>query len=309
MAVLRPNPAEPTMPAQPTRTRAAQRLLKRLLRSKLATFGALILLSVVLVALFAPVLTSHDPSQIEVVNRMKPPSWQAGGDPKHLLGTDHLGRDVLARLLYGSQISLIVGFTAVAVAGTLGVTLGMLSGYFGGRFDSIITRIAEIQQAFPFILLAIAVMVVLGAGLRNIILVLGVSGWVPYARVVRAQTLSVREREFVEAAQAMGAHSRRIIFKHILPNVAAPVIVIASFSVASTIISEASLSFLGLGVKPTVPTWGAMLAEGREYLQEAWWLVTFPGIAIALTVLAINVLGDWLRDVLDPRMKNADVGR
>lgn len=196
----------------------------------------------------------------------------------------------------------MVGIVSVFISGTLGITLGLLVGYFGGWFDDILMRVADVQLAFPFILLMLAVLAVIGPGLGNLIMVLGITGWVTYARVVRGQVFSLREKEFVEAARSIGAGSARIIFKHIMPNVLGPVIVIASFAVASTIIAEASLSFLGLGVKPTTPTWGMMLSEGREYVRTAWWLTTLPGLAIAFTVLGINLLGDWLRDVLDPRM-------
>lgn len=305
-----PNPVE-TSTAAPGRASSspAMRLLRRLMRAKLALAGSIILLLVSLTAVFAPIIVPADPSEVNIMDRLKPPVWQEGGDPRHLLGTDQVGRDILSRLIYGSRVSLLVGLAAVALGGTVGVILGLTSGYFGGVYDDVVVRVGEIQQAFPFILLAIAFLVVLGQGLGNLILVLGISGWVPYCRVVRASVLSIREREFVEAAHAMGARNSRIIYSHILPNVTAPVIVIASFSVASTIIAEASLSFLGLGVPVSVPTWGAMLSEGREYLREAWWLVTFPGLAIMMTVLGINVLGDWLRDMLDPRLKNTDIGR
>jgi peptide/nickel transport system permease protein len=199
---------------------------------------------------------------------------------------------------------LIVGFTAVFISGAIGIVLGLTAGYFGGIVDDIIMRIADITLAFPFILLAIAVMAVLGPGLFNIILVLGITGWVTYGRVVRAEVLSYREKEFVEAAVALGYSSPRIIFKHIFPNVVSAIIVIASFSIASTIISEASLSFLGLGVQPSIPSWGAMISDAREYIYKAWWLAVFPGVAIVLTVLGINIFGDWLRDYLDPGIQN-----
>jgi peptide/nickel transport system permease protein len=204
-------------------------------------------------------------------------------------------------MVYGARVSLLVGVVSVMISGTLGVSLGLLTGYFGGWFDDLLMRLADIQLAFPFILLMLAVLAVIGPGLRNLIIVLGITGWVTYARVVRGQVLSLREKEFIEAARSIGVKDARIIFRHIMPNLLGPVIVIASFAVASTIISEASLSFLGLGVKPTTPTWGMMLSEGREYVRNAWWLTTLPGLAIAITVLGINMLGDWLRDVLDPR--------
>ncbi len=227
------------------------------------------------------------------------------GRTPFLLGTDGLGRDVLSRLIYGARISLLVGFIAVCIGGTLGTTLGLVAGYFGGKIDDIIMRFADIQLAFPFILLAIMFLVVLGPGLVNLVLVLGIGQWVTYARIARAQTIAQREREYVEAAHALGARTASIIFQTILPNILAPLTVIASFNVASVILSEASLSFLGLGVPPTVPTWGGMLNESRDQLIAGrWWLAVFPGAAIALTVLSFNIMGDWLRDFLDPRLKS-----
>jgi peptide/nickel transport system permease protein len=255
---------------------------------------------VVIAAVFAPVITQIDPTSVNLTLRLRPPFPLEGSSIGNPLGTDALGRDIWARMLYGARVSLLVGIVSVIISGTLGITLGLLTGYFGGWFDDVMMRIADVQLAFPFILLMLAVLAVIGAGLRNLILVLGITGWVTYARLVRGQVLSLREKEFVEAARSIGAGSFRIIFRHIMPNVLGPVIVIASFAVASTIIAEASLSFLGLGVKPTTPTWGMMLSEGREYVRQAWWLTTLPGLAIAITVLGINLLGDWLRDVLDP---------
>jgi len=221
-----------------------------------------------------------------------------------LLGSDALGRDVFSRLLSGARVSLLVGIAAIAVGGTIGIVAGLLSGYFGGWVDDLIMRVGDIQLAFPFILLAIMFLVVLGAGVWNLVLVLGVGQWVTYARIVRADTLSLREKEFVEAARALGDSTLSIIFRTILPNILAPLTVIASFNVASVILSEAALSFLGLGVPPSVPTWGSMLAESRDTLiANKWWLAVFPGVAIMLTVLSFNILGDWLRDFLDPRLR------
>jgi len=284
------------------RKRRRYRLWRSLARRKLALFGATIILIMGIVALIAPLLTEHDPTQIDIVKRLQPPGWQDENGVTHLLGTDTLGRDVWARLVYGARISLLVGLSAVLIAGSIGIILGLLAGYFGGALDDVIMRIADIQLAFPFILLAISVIAVLGPGLLKVIAVLGVSGWVPYGRIVRGQVISLRGQEFVQSSRSVGSSNWRILARHILPNTWAPVIVIASFSVASTILAESSLSFLGLGVPPEVPTWGGMLAEGREYLELAPWLATFPGFAIALTVLGINVVGDWLRDYLDPRL-------
>ena len=236
--------------------------------------------------------------------RLLPPAWQVRGNWAFPLGSDHLGRDILSRLIYGARISLLVGVTAVAISGLLGVALGLLAGYRGGRLDRLVMRLVDVQLAFPFILLAITVVAVLGAGLRNVIVVLGVAGWMVYARVVRGEVLAVKEKEFVAAARALGAPEHTIIPRHLLPNVMTPVIIVGTFAVATNIITEASLSFLGLGVEPSIPTWGTMLADGRAYIGRAWWLTTLPGLAILLTVLAINVLGDWLRDRFDPRLRN-----
>jgi peptide/nickel transport system permease protein len=258
----------------------------------------------ILVAIFAPFLTPFDPAEIDIVNRLKPPGGTSPEGEMHLLGTDTLGRDVFTRLIYGARVSLTVGITAVFIAGTLGVLLGLISGYFGGWLDVFIMRLADVQFAFPFILLAIAVLAVMGPGMMKIIIVLGVNGWVRYGRITRSQVLSLREREFVLAARSIGISNMRIIFKHILPNTWSPIIVVASFMVASTIIAEASLSFLGLGVPPAIPSWGGMLADGRDYMERAPWLSIYAGLAISLIVLSINVAGDWVRDYLDPHLKN-----
>jgi peptide/nickel transport system permease protein len=292
------------------------RVWRSLLAAKFPIAGIVILLVVVVMALGATWLSPHDPNLVQIGDRLLPPMFNEGGDPSHPFGTDGMGRDVLARLIYGARISLLVGFTAVAVAGAIGVTLGLLAGFFGGRVDDVIMRLADIQLAFPFILLAISILAVLQARrgadsdltavqrLIPLILTLGVAQWVTYARMARSVTLSLREKEYVEAARALGDSRLSIIFRNILPNALAPLIVLASFNVASTILAEAALSFLGLGVPPSIPTWGGMLAESRDLLiTGVWWLAVIPGLAIVLTVLAINVIGDWLRDFLDPRLR------
>jgi len=278
-------------------------LARGLWRSKPALFSVLVLVAVAALAVAAPVLSPHDPTRLHLRDVLVPPAFIEGGDPAYPLGTDSLGRDILSQLIFGSRVSLAVGLTVVAAGGSLGTVLGLLSGYYGGIVDDIIMRWAEIQLAFPFILMAITFLVVLGPGLQNLIIVLAVGSWMTYARVVRGQVISLREKEFVEAARAVGVRNTMIIIRHILPNAVQPLIVVGSFSVARTIIAEASLSFLGLGVRASTPTWGAMLANGREYITDAWWLVTFPGVAIMIAVLAINTLGDWLRDHLDPRLR------
>lgn len=278
--------------------------LRSLYRRKLAFVATIVILTVILVAILAPILTPYDPTEIDIISRLKPPGWRAPDSSLHILGTDTLGRDVFARLVYGGRVSLFVGLVAVLFAGTLGVFLGLISGYIGGFLDDVIMRIGDIQLAFPFILLAISILAVLGPGVDKLIIVLGIGGWVTYARLTRSQVIYLREMEFVDAAKSVGVRQGRIMFRHVLPNLWGVVIVIASFSVASTIIAEASLSFLGLGVPPEIPTWGGMLSDSREYLEITPWLVIFPGLAISLTVLSINVVGDWIRDYLDPRMKN-----
>lgn len=273
-------------------------------RRRPVVIGAFVtLLIVTFMAITSPYLAPQAPTEVHLLDRLKPPGFVDKTQQRHYLGTDHLGRDLLSRLMYGSRISLMVGVTTVLIGGVLGLLLGMISGYYGGALDDIIMRLADIQLAFPSILLYIAVLAVLGPGLIKVILILGFTGWVTYGRVARGEVLSVREREYVQSARATGASNARILRLHVLPNIIAPLIVVASFAVANNIIAEASLSFLGLGVPPSVPTWGAMLAEALDYLRDAWWPVTFPGLAIMLTVLSINIIGDWLRDYLDPRLK------
>ena len=277
--------------------------LRRLTRRRTALFGLAVVAIVILTAVFAPALSPFDPLEQDISQRLKEPGWQDARGRTHLLGTDHLGRDILARIIYGSRIALMVGLSAVLISGFLGMAIGLISGYFGGRVDDFFMRLADIQLAFPFILLAIAVIGVLGPSLRNIIIVIGVSSWVVYARVVRGEVLSIREREFVQAAIALGSLDWRILVRHVLPNAFTPWLVVATLDMARVIVIESALSFLGLGVQPPTPTWGGMLADGRVYLSTAWWLATFPGLAILITVLGINLFGDGLRDTLDPRLK------
>ncbi len=304
MATLELNPLiTPTYLNTTPRWRIVWRSLRR---ARLALFGAGVLCLVVLMALGADYFAPQDPGEVNLLDRLKPPGYVDDSGRAHYLGTDPLGRDLLSRLVYGSRVSLLVGFSAVLIGGALGLALGLFSGYYGHWLDDVIMRLADIQLAFPNILLYIVVLAVIGPGLINVIAILGFTGWVIYGRVARGQVLSVREQEFVIAARSIGCPDSRIIWRHVLPNIFGALIVVASFAVASNIIAEASLSFLGLGVPPAVPTWGIMLSEGKEYLRDAWWPVTFPGIAIALTVLSINSLGDWLRDYLDPRMKTQE---
>jgi peptide/nickel transport system permease protein len=279
------------------------RLVVRFLRSRRAVLGSVFLLVIALGAVCAGVIAPADPEAIDVNHRLRPPKAVAPSLEKYLLGGDQLGRDILSRIIYGARISLTVGVTAVLLSGSLGMLLGLLAGYYGGRTDEVIMRLADIQLAIPTILLAIALVGVLGPSLRNLILVLGITGWVIYARTIRGVVLSLREQQFVEAARALGSGDRRTLFRCILPNVWTPAIVVASQQVGFMIILESALSFLGLGVQPPTPTWGGMIADGRGYLATAWHVTTFPGLALMATVLAINFFGDGLRDVLDPRLR------
>lgn len=281
------------------------RLARRSLwRAKWPLAALCVLLVLIAAAIFGPSVAPRDPERQDIIARLKQP-MQMDRRKQHVyvLGTDGLGRDVLSRLLYGARISLLVGCVAVMLGGTLGTLLGLLAGYFGGRLDDGIMALADIQLAFPFILLAIMFLLVLGPGVSNLILALGIGQWVTYARIARGQTIAQRDKEYVEAARALGQGHVGILLTGILPNIISPLIIVASFNIASVILAEASLSFLGLGVPPTVPSWGGMLAESREQLLAGrWWLAFFPGTAIMLTVLSFNVLGDWLRDFLDPRL-------
>jgi peptide/nickel transport system permease protein len=285
------------LPSSPRRRR-----WRKFTRHPLGVIGGIILLVVCNSALLADYLAPHEPNKQRLVARFKPPVWAQGGSATYLLGTDNVGRDIFSRIIHGSRISLVVGITAVCISLLIGVTLGLLSGFLGGRVDATIMALVDIMLAFPQLILAFALVAVLGPGLGNIILVLGLTGWERYARVVRAEVLALREREFVQAARAIGMPTPRIIFRHIMPNTFSSVIVLATLQTAQAILAEAALSFLGLGTGQTYPSWGQMIALGRDYVNVAWWLSTFPGIAILLTVLAINLIGDRVRDVLDPRV-------
>lgn len=273
-----------------------------LLRSPTATLGAVVLLAFVLVAFLAPVLAPHAPGAPDLLRRLAPPAWLSG-DTTNLLGTDHLGRDILSRLLYGTRVALIVGALGVALAALIGITLGALAGYFGGWTDTVISRFIDTLIAIPNVILYLAVLFAFGASLLTLVLVIGGVGWTTFARVVRAEVLALRNREFVEASRASGQRPALVLLKHVLPNVLAPILVVGTLNVATVIILEASLSFLGLGVQPPTVTWGRMLADGRNYVATAWWLATFPGLMITLLCLSLIFIGDWLRDLLDPRIQ------
>ncbi len=276
---------------------------RRLFKSPAGMVGLILVVLVVLTAIFATQLAPNDPYRIDLRNKLKPLWMMEGAVEGRPLGTDTLGRDILSRLIYGSRISLSVGFISILIGATLGTTLGLMAGFFGKRVDTIISWIMNVQLSFPFTLLALFIMAAFGGGLVTLVAVLAIGVWVRYGRVMRGQVMSVKEDTYVSAAVASGISLPRILWRHILPNSFAPIIVMASFTMADTILAEAGLSFLGLGLNPRIPTWGQMLSDGRDYLQTNWWIALIPGLAISLTVLGINLFGDWLRDYFDPRLK------
>jgi peptide/nickel transport system permease protein len=273
-------------------------LLWRLTRNRMLLFWGGILLALVLMAVFAPIIAPHDPIK-QSADLLKPPSRE------YLFGTDELGRDVLSRIIFGARISLTVGLIAVGIAGSVGTVVGLVSGFFGGLVDAITMRIIDVLMAFPGIILAILIMATLGASLVNVMIAVGISAIPWYARTVRGATLAVRENDYIFSARALGATPRHIMFRHVLPNVIGPVVVLATVGIAGAILAISGLSYLGLGAKPPSPEWGAMLSQSRVYLRKAWWITTFPGLAIMVSVFSINLIGDALRDALDPQLRGA----
>jgi peptide/nickel transport system permease protein len=271
---------------------------RTLRRHGLGILGLFVASVVLVVSLLAPWLAPHDPITSDFAASLKPP-----GTPGHPFGTDQLGRDLYSRVLYGARIALYIGFCTVLLTALVGSLLGLVAGFFGGWLGTAVMRIADVQLSFPFILLALTINAIVGLGLRNIIISLSVAGWVVYARVVRGEVLSVKQRDYVQAAAALGVSRARMLFAHVLPNVAPSIIVVASLQFSQFIVAEAAISFLGFGVQPPTPAWGSMLSESRDLLYIAWWLAAFPGAALALTALGINLVGDWLRDVLDPKLR------
>ena len=271
---------------------------RQLRRHGLGILGLLVASLAVLVALAAPWLAPHDPLRSDFAAGLKPP-----GTPGHLFGTDQLGRDLFSRVLYGTRVALFIGLCTVLLTALVGGLLGLVAGFFGGWPGTVLMRIVDVQLSFPFIFLALTINAIVGLGLRNIIISLSAAGWVVYARVVRGEVLSVKQRDYVQAAAALGMGRARILFGHVLPNVAPSIIIVASLQFSQFIVAEAAISFLGYGVQPPTPAWGSMLSESRDFHYVAWWLAAFPGAALALTALGINLVGDWLRDVLDPKLR------
>ena len=291
-------PADAVLAAPALRVPARRRRFPALVVAGVGFVAVLLL-----VAAAAPWIAPQDPVRQSLRGRLAAPTWQGSDGRAHLLGTDHLGRDVLSRVIHGSRVSLVIGFSAVLVGGLLGAAAGLAAGFSSGRVDAAIMTLADAQLAFPFILLAIGIIAVLGPSFPTLVVVIGLSGWVSYARILRSQVLVLRSREFVESIHALGGSLVRVVLRHVLPNVLSSIVVIATLELARAIVLEATLSFLGLGIQPPTPSWGGMVQEGREYLDSAWWISTFPGIVLMITSIVVSRTGDWLRDVLDPTLR------
>jgi len=275
-------------------------IFRRFLRNKLSVIGALIIVALFIIAVFAPIISPYDPTSIDVYNVLSPPSKE------HILGTDELGRDLLSRIIWGSRVSLKVGFIAVGIAIVIGVFIGSIAGFYGGKIDGILMRFVDVMLAFPTFFLILAVISVLEPNIYTIMVVIGITGWMDVARLVRAEFFTLKERDFVYAAKALGVSNLRLMFRHILPNALSPVFVAATFGIAGAILTESGLSFLGLGIQPPEPSWGNILTPGKDNIEVAWWLSLFPGLAILITVLSYNLVGEGLRDALDPRLWEAE---
>jgi len=280
-------------------------MLRKMWDLRMGVIGGVVIFCLIVTAIFAPWIAPHDPFKQNIMKRLVPPVWMEEGTWKYPLGTDHLGRDSLSRIVYGSRVSLVVGVSAVVLMVFIGVFLGLLAGFYGGKIDSVISFMVNCMMGFPFILLAMSLVAVLGPSLQNIIIALGVTGWPVFTRVTRIETMKLREQEFVLAARSLAFTTRRIIGRHLLPNLMPSLLVLSTVEVARAIIRESLLSFLGLGIQPPTPSWGMMLAEGRDYMLMEWWLAAFPGFAIFLSALGINLLGDALRDLVDPHLRKS----
>lgn len=281
--------------------RSLRSALREIRGDKAGLFGVVVVLLLIAVAVFAPLLAPYDPAEQDLSRSLVPPFWTDEGSLTHVLGTDSLGRDILSRIIWGSRVTLIVGFAVVLLAGTFGTIMGMWAGYRGGRVDALIMRIADIQVAFPGLLLALVILAVIQPSMNSVIVVLALNGWMVYARMTRGVVLSLRETAYIDAAEIVGCKPRRVIFRHITPNLTSPLMTLAVLEFARIILAESALSFLGLGIQPPQVSWGLMVAQGQDYIFSAWWLVTWPGLAIAVTVLSINMMASWLRVVADPQ--------
>jgi len=286
-----------------------QRLLGELWRDKAGFTGVALVAALILMAVAAPLLAPYSPTTQDLRSRLVPPVWEDNGSWKHILGTDHLGRDVLSRVIHGSRVSLTVGAAVVLLAGTFGVVLGLIAGYRGGRTDSVIMRWIDTQVAFPGLLIALIILAVIGPSMLTVILVLSFNGWMVYGRMTRGAVLSVRQTAYVEAAEMVGCSAMRVVFRHILPNLTSPLLTLSILEFARIVLAEAALSFLGMGIQPPATSWGLDVATGKNYMFRAWWLVTFPGVAISITVLAINLVASWLRLVSDPQEREKQFAR
>jgi ABC-type dipeptide/oligopeptide/nickel transport system permease subunit len=292
-----------------TRAGSLKRLLGELWRDKAGFTGVVLIAGLLFMAAAAPLIAPYSPTAQDLRARLVPPAWEDGGSWKHALGTDHLGRDVLSRVIHGSQVSLAVGAAVVLIAGAFGVVLGLMAGYHGGRIDSFIMRWIDTQVAFPGLLIALIILAVIGPSLPTVILVLSLNGWMVYGRMTRGLALSVRQTAYVEAAEMVGCSAIRVIFRHILPNLTSPLLTLAILEFARIVLAEAALSFLGMGIQPPATSWGLDVASGKNYMFRAWWLVTFPGVAISITVLAINLVASWLRLISDPQEREKQFAR
>lgn len=298
MTVNIPKVTHTTQSIKAKKQSAVVTFFSNLLRSWTGMVGFLIMILLLFISIFGQWIVPYDPLLADFGKKLLPPMTDG-----HLLGTDQLGRDILSRIILGARVSVIIGLTTVLIAGTFGTIVGIISGYFRGWVDVILMRIVDVQLSFPFILLVLVINAIIGSGLRNIIISLAIGGWVIFARVIRSEVLALREKEFITACVATGVTRTGILFKHILPNLFTPIIILSSLQIGTYIIAEASVSFLGFGVQPPEPAWGNMLNEGKDYIFSSWWLITFPGIAIMITALGVNLFGDWLRDTLDPELK------
>ncbi len=299
----------PSPSVLPPRASRLRPLVEELWRDKVGLAGLSVIVLLVLMAIFAPLIAPYDPAMQSVAVRLRPPAWLSGGTWEHVLGTDQLGRDILSRVIYGARTSLVVGVSVVFCAGSFGVLLGLFAGFKGGRVDAMIMRAVDVQVAFPGLLMILLIVSVVGPGLETIIVVLALTNWMIYARVVRGIVLSVRQTAYVEAAEMIGCKPGRVVFKHILPNLTSPLLTLGILEFTNIVLAEAAMSFLGLGIQPPATSWGLDVANGKDYIFVAWWLITFPGLCISITVLAINLFANWVRVTTDPQEREKRFAR